>query len=291
MPSKLVLALAAIVLLVLGALDVSFHGHFNDAYYKRMAEKALLKAHYNNLDQVNIHVSIADRWVVLDGVVGSREDRDRAADSVIRQVAGLRGLTNNLRSQEAVCAEAVLDSLKALVDSDPSESQISYLVDENCNVTLTGWVPTDELKDGIAKLASATPGVQVVTNNVEVGYPKKKVSDILIEILRVQNIFFDHNKWSIRRESLVSLDKIADVLKKYPDVRVRIEGHTDAVDTEQYNQWLSNQRANAVRDALVQRGIGKERLEAVGYGESRPIATNDNPEGRAENRRIEFKVL
>ena len=289
MPSKLVLALAAFVVLTLAVLDISYHGHFSDLYYRRQSEKALVKARYSVPDQ--IQVTAADRWVVLDGEVPTKDDRIRAANAVFEQVDGIRGLTNNLRSMEAICAQSVLDALKGLAAAGSAESQISYLVDEGCNITLTGWVPTDVMKEGIEKLAASVPGVQGVTNNIEVGYPKKKIQDILIEILRVQNIHFDHNKWIIRRESLVSMDKIAEVLKKYPDIRVKIEGHTDSVDTVQYNQWLSEQRAKSVRDALIQRGIAKDRLEAVGFGETRPITSNETPEGRAENRRIEFKVL
>jgi uncharacterized repeat protein (TIGR01451 family) len=106
-----------------------------------------------------------------------------------------------------------------------------------------------------------------------------------------EQIHFEFDKAVIQRRSYPILRELAEVLQEYPDLRVRIEGHTDAVGTESYNQRLSERRALAVRDFLVGLGIAPERLEWVGYGESRPIASNDTPAGRAKNRRTEFPVL
>jgi uncharacterized repeat protein (TIGR01451 family) len=106
-----------------------------------------------------------------------------------------------------------------------------------------------------------------------------------------EEIHFEFDKAVIRRESWPILQELGDVLKQYPDLRVRIEGHTDSVGSESYNQRLSERRALAVRDFLVGLGIDSSRLEWAGYGESRPIATNDTSEGRAMNRRTEFPVL
>jgi OOP family OmpA-OmpF porin len=80
-------------------------------------------------------------------------------------------------------------------------------------------------------------------------------------------------------------------LTSNPDARVAIEGHTDAQGDEASNLALSESRAEAVRDYLVSQGIAADRLETAGFGESRPIASNDTAEGRAENRRIEFRLL
>jgi OmpA-OmpF porin, OOP family len=91
------------------------------------------------------------------------------------------------------------------------------------------------------------------------------------------------------------LDEAAQILTDNPGVRVTIEGHTDSIGTEAYNQRLSERRATAVKRYLVSRGISAECLETIGYGKTRPIAPNtrgrrDNPEGRAMNRRAELKV-
>jgi outer membrane protein OmpA-like peptidoglycan-associated protein len=80
-------------------------------------------------------------------------------------------------------------------------------------------------------------------------------------------------------------------MKQYPQTTTTVEGHTDAIGSDAYNQGLSERRANAVRDVLVeQHGIDVNRVSAVGYGESRPVADNDSESGRAINRRVEAAV-
>lgn len=81
------------------------------------------------------------------------------------------------------------------------------------------------------------------------------------------------------------------MLEMNPTIKIKVQGHTDSIGSEQYNLDLSPKRADAVRDYLIKRGVGADRLIAKGLGESVPIATNDTPEGRAENRRVEFKPI
>lgn len=87
------------------------------------------------------------------------------------------------------------------------------------------------------------------------------------------------------------MDKIVDIISKYPNVKFSIEGHTDSVGTKSFNQNLSERRANAVKDYLVSNGIGDERLSAVGFGEDKPVDTNVNSMGRANNRRVEILYM
>jgi OOP family OmpA-OmpF porin len=87
------------------------------------------------------------------------------------------------------------------------------------------------------------------------------------------------------------LDETAAMLAKYPTVRIEISGHTDSSGDEQKNRDLSQQRADAVRAYLVKRGVAESRLESKGYGTQFPIGNNATPEGRAQNRRVEFKLL
>ena len=93
-------------------------------------------------------------------------------------------------------------------------------------------------------------------------------------------------------ESLPILDQVFAVLQAYPDIRqLRIEAHTDNAGKPSYNKDLSARRAKWVREYLIQKGIAPERLTSEGYGMTRPIDTNDTPEGRANNRRVEFVVV
>jgi len=104
-------------------------------------------------------------------------------------------------------------------------------------------------------------------------------------------ILFDFDKWEIKEESNWVLDEIADKLLSLPRVKLEIQGHTDNTGEIDYNQVLSEKRANAVLEALVQRGVENNRLRSRGFGESQPIAPNETEEGRARNRRTQFVII
>ena len=110
-------------------------------------------------------------------------------------------------------------------------------------------------------------------------------------VIELQGVHFDFDKSTLRPEAKVILNQAASLLEQHERVVVEVAGHTDSVGSDQYNQGLSERRANAVRDYLVEQGIRASRLTAVGHGESRPVATNDTAEGRQENRRVELVVL
>ena len=87
------------------------------------------------------------------------------------------------------------------------------------------------------------------------------------------------------------LQRVADVLRKFPETNIQIAGQTDSQGSEVYNQQLSERRAQAVRTALVGMGVDPARLTTIGYGESRPIASNDTAAGRQQNRRVEVRIV
>ncbi len=107
----------------------------------------------------------------------------------------------------------------------------------------------------------------------------------------VRPIFFDFDKSDIKPESFPIIDEIVDQMMSRPKLRLEIQGHTDNVGTVEYNQSLSERRAKAVFDALVERGVDSKRLRWRGFGLSHPIAPNDTEEGRAKNRRTQFIIL
>lgn len=106
-----------------------------------------------------------------------------------------------------------------------------------------------------------------------------------------EGVYFDTGSATLRPESFGVVQEIAEMLRAHPDLRVRIEGHTDNVGDPASNQTLSEDRANAVRAMLVGLGIDAGRLEAAGHGQARPVASNDSAEGRAQNRRVELVRL
>jgi OOP family OmpA-OmpF porin len=109
--------------------------------------------------------------------------------------------------------------------------------------------------------------------------------------LILEGVNFEFDRARLLRESDVVLDRVAASLKDWPEIRVEVGGHTDSKGSDEYNRDLSERRAHAVRDYLMSKGIRASRLEAKGYGESDPIASNDTEAGRARNRRVELKKL
>lgn len=103
---------------------------------------------------------------------------------------------------------------------------------------------------------------------------------------------FDFNKANIRNADLAELQKAVAFVKKYPGYKISIEGHTDNIGSEKYNQRLSERRAAAVKEYLLKHGVADgARMRSVGYGKSKPIAANSTEKGRFENRRVEILIL
>ena len=109
--------------------------------------------------------------------------------------------------------------------------------------------------------------------------------------VRLNNIFFDFDKTTLKEESFVELDKVVEFLDNNSSVEIEIAGHTDSKGSDDYNLNLSQGRAQAVVDYIISHGIDSYRLVAKGYGETVPLESNDTDEGRAVNRRVEFTVL
>jgi len=126
----------------------------------------------------------------------------------------------------------------------------------------------------------ANKGCPEVTDEVQ-----KQLNDY------AKTILFDTGKSSIKTESAQVLSDIVNILKEYPTANFTIEGHTDSVGSNTLNQKLSDSRAAAVKDYLIQNGVSSARLSSAGYGEDKPIASNKTKEGRAQNRRVEINLV
>jgi len=103
-------------------------------------------------------------------------------------------------------------------------------------------------------------------------------------------ILFDFDHSNLTASAMNNLDKVADVLKKYPDTDIEVQGHTDSKGTVKYNQLLSERRATSVSHYLTEQHIASSRLTTKGFGENMPKYTNDNDEGQTQNRRVEFLI-
>jgi outer membrane protein OmpA-like peptidoglycan-associated protein len=117
----------------------------------------------------------------------------------------------------------------------------------------------------------------------------RREGDLLAVSLK-GDVTFDYDSATVRPGLYSEIDRITNVLIKYPQTVIRVEGHTDSTGSESYNMVLSQRRADSVMDLIVQRGVPSTRIETMAYGESMPIADNSTGSGRAMNRRVEIKI-
>jgi OOP family OmpA-OmpF porin len=158
-------------------------------------------------------------------------------------------------------------------------------------VTLSGSATLSA--DGSTAILAGGAPLEVRAKQPELPPPPPKKAKIVEEHIEItEKVQFAYNKAEILDVSHDLLNDVATVMKQHPEVKkIRIEGHASSEGEADYNKDLSDRRANAVMKFLVQAGVDEARMEAVGYGEERPIADNETEEGREKNRRVEFNII
>jgi outer membrane protein OmpA-like peptidoglycan-associated protein/tetratricopeptide (TPR) repeat protein len=202
----------------------------------------------------------------------------------------VKGTITDAKTQEKLVADIVLISLKE-----------NIIEQELVSKEPIGKYETDKLPTGKSYLINVTKeGYLFHSESFLVPPQPERDQEIVVDIalLRLSKgekinltVFYDFDKDFLRLESKPELERLVIFLQKYPNVKVEIAGHTDAIGTEQKNQGLSERRAQSVVRYLIERGIDPKRLTAKGYGESKPVATNETEEGRQMNRRTECVVV
>jgi outer membrane protein OmpA-like peptidoglycan-associated protein len=180
----------------------------------------------------------------------------------------------------AGCPDADGDGVADKDDACPSEAGPAE--NKGCP-----WADKDG--DGVLDKDDQCPDVAGTVANAGCPEVTEEVQKQLNDYART--ILFDTGKSSIKAESTSVMVDIITILKEYPNAKFTVEGHTDSVGSEKLNQSLSESRALSVKEFLVDKGIEEFRLSAVGYGESKPMATNNTRAGRAQNRRVEINLV
>jgi outer membrane protein OmpA-like peptidoglycan-associated protein len=204
-------------------------------------------------------------------------------------VTYLKGVVTDMKTQNPIVASFELTDLKSgkIIANSNSDSQGAFLLciptgrDYMLNVSKEKYLFYSENfnLDGIH--SKTEPFLKnIALQPVSTG-----------EIVVLNNIFFDTDKYDLKEESFIELEKLKTLLLNNPQMKIEIRGHTDNTGSKQHNQILSENRAKTVVNYLISKGIKPERIQSKGYGDTIPRATNDTPEGRALNRRTEFKVI
>lgn len=144
---------------------------------------------------------------------------------------------------------------------------------------------------GRGEISASVPVTDEPNQNIKLTLRYKNYSPEPEQRFVLDGVNFDTGKATIRAESFPRLDGVVEYMSHKPSVKIQISGHTDNVGNPKTNKTLSEKRAQACRDYLISKGIDGARIAAVGYGDERPIASNDSDEGRQQNRRIEATAL
>ncbi|MGH7789359.1 MAG: OmpA family protein [Candidatus Binatia bacterium] len=202
------------------------------------------------------------------------------------QVGGLSGLTS---------PSAITDTSWGFMTG----GGINYNINENVGIGGFGrWQRWYQRSHGVGDVRMATAGLEVLVQQSPPAPPPPPAPPVappppappMKEKIILRGVNFDFDKYNIRPDAVPILEQACATLKSKPNINVSCQGHTDSVGTEQYNQGLSDRRANAVRNWLVKCGIPASRLTAKGFGEANPVASNETAEGRAQNRRTELVI-
>ena len=134
-------------------------------------------------------------------------------------------------------------------------------------------------------------GTQDGLTHVQRDFEDASMTDRGILVTFDSDVLFPLNSSYLTDQAKEELDKLVTLLEEYPDASLIVDGHTDATGTEEYNQWLSEKRAESVKKYAVDKGLAEGRITTHGYGQTKPIAENKTPEGRQKNRRVEVTIV
>jgi outer membrane protein OmpA-like peptidoglycan-associated protein len=232
--------------------------------------------------------------ITLDGYFPDSASHAALLESVAHKFRGLAvgdhvALAGGAPDGFTAMAEAGLQAISRLEDGRLE------IVDTAVTVSGSAFAAgaVNAIRSALAAASPAAFTVAAEIGAVPPGPPATPAAcqDLLRQELASGRIEFPTEESAILADSYGLLDRLVAILERCPEARVEIGGHTDSDGSESFNLSLSTARANAVLDYLVAAGVLRERLDAVGYGETRPIASNSTEEGKAENRRIELTVL
>ncbi len=210
---------------------------------------------------VTLRKQAAERQLNSD--LAKQQAQEQAAQSQVQaQQAALQAQQAQLAAEQAQAAKAQADAERARAEAAAAAAnrqvQDANSVRERLRNQLNSVLATSETARGL--------------------------------IVNMSDVLFDTGKYTLKPDTKIALAKVAGILQAYPGLKLQVEGYTDSVGGDDYNQKLSENRAGAVRDFLVQQGVQMNNISATGYGKADPVADNGTAQGRAQNRRVQLVV-
>jgi OOP family OmpA-OmpF porin len=208
-----------------------------------------------------------------------------------KPIVMVTGNVYNAKTKQPLCASLIYETLP---DGTEAGNGISSAIDGSFKIVL----PYDKnylIRATADKFFAQSENLNL-DSLVKVGYKEIHKDLYLVpieigQIVRLNNVFFDFDKWDLRPESFVELDRVVKLLQENPAIEIEMSAHTDSYGSDEYNFKLSDNRARSVMEYILSKGIATSRIISHGYGETVPVALNDTPENRQLNRRVEFKIL
>jgi outer membrane protein OmpA-like peptidoglycan-associated protein len=232
-------------------------------------------------------------------VTARQKEAEAVEAEIARRKAEMEALTARASEAEATAAAAAV----ALEEANRAIEEVQRSRTEAEAAVLAARGELDRIEAERVALAASVAALEA--QSAELAREKAELSDRLQGalsqvadtqesargmIVSLPDILFDLNEATLKNEAKVVIAKLAGILLILPELNLRVEGHTDSTGSADYNQGLSERRAASVRDFLAQQGIDWQRMVAVGYGLTRPVADNATREGRAKNRRVEIVI-
>jgi outer membrane protein OmpA-like peptidoglycan-associated protein len=234
-------------------------------------------------DLLNADQMDASRGDKKQEITFAREAVERAEDARIsslrKQAAEYQQQTEEAKVQaENQAAQSQLEAQQATVAAQQAEAQRAQAEAQAAEARAQAQAARRQAYEAREKLRAQLNSVLATSERAR-GL-----------IVSMPDVLFASGRHDLTPDARVKLAKVSGILLSYPGLRLQVEGHTDSVGGDEYNQKLSEERAGTVRDFLVQEGVSMNSVVAVGYGKSEPIASNDTASGRAQNRRVEMVV-
>jgi outer membrane protein OmpA-like peptidoglycan-associated protein len=193
-------------------------------------------------------------------------------------------------------ARKALDQANALFDKGGKVEDITFAANvaaRNAEIA-NEKILTQQAREEIEKGTAERQAVLIEAREAEARSLERQLAELQAKktdrglVVTLGDVLFDTGKATLKPGAYSTVDRLAQALKDNPDRKVMIEGYTDSVGSEDYNQVLSERRAQAVQAALFERGVPAEQVSTSGKGEGSPVASNDNAAGRQQNRRVEL---
>ncbi len=223
------------------------------------------------------NVDISESQITLSGIAPDKQTHDKIIDAALSQLSEL-SLVDRI-----ILESDIRESDKPIAATAPTAEPEVAPTTEPAGVTPQNTAQNNAQTDSTQPAAAQPSADSAVTSAAELSTLREA-----FKALEAEKILFQTGSDVLTEESIQTISAMSALLAEYTDINIEIDGHTDSAGSSEDNLQLSQLRANAVRDLMIERGIARERLSAYGFGDGVPIADNSTAAGRKLNRRIEF---